>query len=419
MIKARKKITYFTRKRKIVVPILILYILNRRGLTNKMELEDFIEKVDNPNELPNVTASALLKQRMKLNPEIFVDMNDEIMRDFYTLHSDEVKTFKGYVLTAEDGSDWEVPNTPETRKNNKTKTNQCARMKVSNCYDLLNKHILDTQVESYKYSEIKLAQRHLEKIDNLNLLGTFKSITVRDRGYSCLRLMYDSIKSNQKFVVRAKKTDYKYEQSTMTSDDEWVEIGFRSERMRHYKDKDPELYEYFAKGNTLRVRIVKVKLKTGEIEILLTNLESEEFNTEDIVEIYRLRWGIETSYHHLKENMKMTNISSSKLDLIKQDIYSQMLVANMLQAIANEAEAEIDQEEYKHKMKVNMNMAIGYIKRYLLLILLEKSRKKRNELYEELEEKILKNIIPIREGRTFDRSKKTKNKHHSNKRKSF
>ena len=162
-----------------------------------------------------------------------------------------------------------------------------------------------------------------------------------------------------------------------------------------------------------------MKLKTGETEILFTNLESEKFSTEDIVEIYRLRWGIETNYHHLKENMKMTNISSSKEDLIKQDIYSQMLVANMLQAIVNEVEEEIDQEKYQHKMKINMNMAIGYVKRAMLLILIEEDNRTRAKLLDELDEKILSQIIPVRDGRTFDRNKTTKNKHHRNKRKSF
>jgi hypothetical protein len=388
--------------------------MNRKGLTNKMEIEDFI---DNKGDIPDVTSTAIYKQRLKLNAEVFVDLNDEIVMNYYTEFKDEVKTFKGYVLTGSDGSDWEVPNTPETRKNNKTKNDQCARMKVSNCFDLLNRIILDTQIEQYKYSELTLAQRHLKRIDSL--LGDFESITVNDRGYSSLKFMYECIKSDQKFVIRGKKTDYKHERSKMKSSDEWIEIGYQSERMRHYKEEYPEFYEYFKQGNTLKVRVVEVELKTGEIEILFTNLESENFSTEDIIEIYRLRWGIETNYHHLKENMKMTNISSSKEELIKQDIYSQMLVANMLQAIANEVEEEIDQEKYKHKMKVNMNMAIGYVKRYMLLILIEESNEKRAKLFDELDKKILRHIIPVREGRTFDRNKTTKNKHHRNKRKSF
>ena len=32
---------------------------------------------------------------------------------------------------------------------------------------------------------------------------------------------------------------------------------------RHYKDTDPELYEYLSSGNTIKVRCVKVELETG------------------------------------------------------------------------------------------------------------------------------------------------------------
>ena len=238
--KARKKLTDFTRKRKVIAPVLMLYIMNRKGLTNKMEIEDFINDHGNIQE---VTSSAVYKQRLKLYPEVFVYLNDEIVTNYYTESKDEVKTFKGLVLTGTDGSDWEVANTPETRKNNKMKNNQCARMKVSNCYDLLNRIILDTQIEKNKFSELALAQRHLERIDSL--LGDFESITVNDRGYSSLKFMYECIERDQKFVIRGKKTDYKHERSKMKRNDEWIEIGYQKERMKHYKDDYPEFYEYF------------------------------------------------------------------------------------------------------------------------------------------------------------------------------
>ena len=82
-------------------------------------------------------------------------------------------------------------------------------------------------------------------------------------------------------------------------------------------------------------------------------------------------------------------------------------------------EKEINQEKYKHKMKINISMAVGYIKRYIIVIMLEDDMEKRKRLYDELTNKVLKNIVPIRKGRTFDRNKNTKNRYHLNKRKSF
>lgn len=78
-----------------------------------MELEDFINICDKED----ISSPALLKQREKLNEEIFKYLNEETMKNFYNRFSEEVKTFKGYVITAIVGSDCEIPNTPLTRKN--------------------------------------------------------------------------------------------------------------------------------------------------------------------------------------------------------------------------------------------------------------------------------------------------------------
>ena len=141
---------------------------------------------------------------------------------------------------------------------------------------------------------------------------------------------------------------------------------------RYYKDTDPELYEYLCSGNTIKVRCVKVELETGEIEILLTNLETEKFTSDEIKELYNLRWQIEINYRHLKNDLKIENITSSKEVLIKQDIYSQVLVSNMLQAFINE---NINQTKYKNKMKTNTNMSVGIFKNTLIYILLENNQK--------------------------------------------
>lgn len=121
----------------------------------------------------------------------------------------------------------------------------------------------------------------------------------------------------------------------MKTDDEIIEIGYEYNRVRYYKNSDSELYKYLSNRNTIKVRCVKVKLDTGETEYLLTNLKEKEFNTNEIAFLYNMRWKIETNYHHLKSNLKIECITSSKDILIRQDIYSQVLVANILQAFIN------------------------------------------------------------------------------------
>lgn len=410
----------FSRNRKLTPKDLVLYNINNRGKTTKMELNDFLEKCN----MDDVSDVALLKQREKLNEEVFVILNNESMIDFYNNYKDEVKTFKGYVLLAIDGSDCEVPNTKVTRERykakNSTKDNRIARIKLSNCYDLLNCFVLDTQIQSYKYSEIDLASKHMENVKQL--VGDYKTINIRDRGYLSLSYMYHAIKNNEKFVIRLDKTKFKLEQKIMKTDDELVEIKYQRDRIRYYKDSDLEFYEYYENGNTIKVRFVNITLPTGEIETIITNLDKKEFNRNDIDYLYKSRWGIETNYGILKNSMMITNISSSKDGIIKQEIYSTMLVFNTLQALVNELEEEIDQEKYKHKMKVNFNMALGFTKKYLILILIAKNEDERKRLSDILFKKILENIVPIRPNRSYERNKSNNsvyNKYPINKRKSY
>lgn len=72
-------------------------------------------------------------------------------------------------------------------------------------------------------------------------------------------------------------------------------------------------------------------------------------------------------------------------------------------------------------MKVNFNMAVGFVKRFLIKILIEDDVIKRQELSDILFNNILKNLVPIRKGRKYSRDKNRKltNKHPINKRKSI
>lgn len=407
----------FTRNRKIKARDIIMYNFNNRGKTNKMELYDFINEYD----LNSISSPGFLKQREKLDPIIFKILNERSLADFYNKFPDEVKDYKGYILCAIDGSDCEVPNSKETRRRykpvNSKAYDRVARIKLSNCYDVLNKRVMDTEVEEYKHSETELAKRHIYLTSNY--IENYECIYIMDRGYFSLELLYDFTKEGILFVMRLKKAFLKKEQKMMKSNDEEVEIQYQYDRNRHYKDIYPELYWFYEKGNKIKIRLVNIELPTGEIETIMTNLPFEKFSSDDIKNIYQKRWGIETSYHELKESMQITNISSSKDVIIKQEIYSQMMVYNIIQSIIIEAESRINQKKYKHKMKINFNMAVGHTKRMFVKLLIEEDREKSMKMYDDLIERYLENLVPIIKDRHYERKQYSKNKYSINKRKSY
>jgi hypothetical protein len=416
IIKCRRNEKDFTRNRKVMPKDIILYELNKKGLSTKMEIINF----NNINDIQNISSPGLFKQREKLNPDSFIYLTQISLKSFYYDYSNEVKTYNGYILKAVDGSDFEIPNTKAAReKYNGKQQNQCARVTVSTCYDILNKYTLDTIVEKYDFSETEMLNRHLNTINNEKLLGEFKSITIADRNYKNLSFFYQSIKKDEKFLIRIASSCYEKETQAMKSDDEIIEIGYEYNRVKYYKDTDKELYEYLKSGKSIKIRCVKITLETGEIEYLLTNLDNNEFSTDEINKLYNLRWKIELNYKHLKNNLKIECITSSKDLLIKQDIYSQVLVANMLQAFINDSDEELQKLKYKNKVKTNNNMAIGIFKNTLIYILLEDDAKKRLEMMEKFQEAIMKYIISTKPNRKSIRKNNPKNRYHINQRKTF
>lgn len=191
----------------------------------------------------------------------------------------------------------------------------------------------------------------------------------------------------------------------MKSDDGIINIGCEYNRIKYYKGSSPDLYEYLSEGNTVDIRFVKIKINTNETEYLLTNLTKEEFSTAEMSNLYNLRWKIELNYKHLKNNIKIKYISSSKRILIKQDIYSQVLVANILQVYINGGDEELSHLKYKNEVKVNNNMAIGIFKNTLIYILLEENPDKMNEMMDKFQQKINRFMVPVKPNRQIKEMK--------------
>ena len=415
--KGRKSITDFTRKRKMDFEKLIHYILNKRGLCTNMEINNFFKKI---NEDTDMSAQSLLDQRLKLNPEVFVELNTEYLQGFYDEYKDtDVKNYNGYLLKAIDGSDFEIPNTNNAKKEYgmvKSKVGETIpRTSVSMCYDLLNQYIIDVIPERYRASELEMTKEHMKK--DTEITKNYKSIYVMDRGYVSLEFLIYMERSNIKFVSRLQSTYYQKEIKSMRNCDEIIELKHTRDRLNKRYFKDEKLRAYAKEKPSTRIRIIKYILNTGEEEYLITNIENLSYN--DIVEIYKKRWGIETMYYSLKSKLQIEKFTSSKKVIIEQDLYAGVLVYNMIQTMKNEATEEIEQKKYKHEMKVNENIAIGLFKDEMICILLEEDEEKRLKRYNKLCKKILKYKIPIRKDRQYKIQRRPDNKNSYNKLKGF
>lgn len=291
-----------------------------------------------------------------------------------------------------------------------------ARAGMSACFDVLNHYVLDGILDNFRSAEIEMAMKHMERTKSIT--DSYDSIYIMDRNYVSIGFMTYMIENGIKFLCRLKGlSHYTKETAAMASDDEIIEIKHTKHRMQKSRFTSEEIFAMAKAKSSTNVRVIKYTLASGEIEYLITNIF--DFTYSEIVELYGLRWGIETLYFSLKSKLKLEKFTSSITQLIEQDFFSTILAYNIIQSSKNHAEKLIDQDSYKHEMKINENMAIGFVKNELILIMLEEIKSKRLELFDGLVAKIIKHKVPVRPNRHYDVNFKTDNNNSFNKLKSF
>lgn len=167
-----------------------------------MEINNFFNKIDEDTE---ISVQSLLDQRLKLKPEVFVELNEDYLKGFYSEYRDtDVKNYKGYILKAIDGTDFEIPNTEKSKDvfgRVKAKEGESIpRTSVSMCYDVLNGYIIDVIPEKYRSNEIYMAKRHMRK--DQKITENYDSIYIMDRNYVSFDFLAFLQKNDIKFLSR-------------------------------------------------------------------------------------------------------------------------------------------------------------------------------------------------------------------------
>lgn len=347
---------------------------------------------------------------MKLNPEAFIDLYQFHNRNFYTDPDSELYTFQGFPVLAVDGSDINIPTTPETIAmfgNAAVRGGKpCAQIGLGCLYDALNRMILDASCNRVKFNEMAVAEAQIAKVRAT--IGDLPFLVAMDRGYPSMPAFLRMIDNGTYFVARLKSSDFKTEQQALSSDDEDVDIKVTKSRRYHYMGTEDEALVMSRDHFPLRMVRVWLDEDKTEYEILASNLPRDRFPADCFGELYHLRWRIETAYQTLKDRLQMENFTGTKPVLLEQDIYSTIYVSNIAEDIARDIEQEQAghlKNDYKHRMAVNRTLCIGLLKSDLIYILLEKDPQKQDELFRKLYDEISENIVPVRPDRHYRRTK--------------
>jgi hypothetical protein len=393
--------------------------LAKKGLTTTMEIRQYFQAVQRTEQ--TVSKQDYLKQRQKLNPQVFTVLNRNYLQHFYG--GKEVRRWNGYVVLAVDGSRAEIPNSEENRLVYGQSVNQygpqVARTNVSVVHDVYNRFLLDIGIDHYQSSEIEQAKAHIDAVQAI--AGEQPIFIMFDRNYESMEFMDYLEQKGIKYLIRLHKGNYEAEKSRMRSADEEVELAYTPTRLSRIKEKSAERARELARQKSRKVRIIKTKLANGEETSFMTNLV--EGGTAEILNLYRKRWGIEQKYHTLKNKLKFESVTGKASIYVEQDFWAQVLVFNMVQDLISAAEyraaKNAKKKRLKYAVRINENIAIGLFKEQFIRLFLEEDDTRKAELSKRLTADMERYIVPVRKLKGAPRKWKHCNKYKCNLKPSF
>ena len=111
----------------------------------------------------------------------------------------------------------------------------------------------------------------------------------------------------------------------------------------------------------MKVRFVRVRLPTGEWEVLATALREEAlYPTGEFLTVYHGRWGHATFYRMLKGRLEPENFSGQTEEAVRQDVPAAVFLANLESGLSKPAQAVRDAPSAPRRQPLRVNRAHAY-----------------------------------------------------------
>lgn len=407
----------FSRDRILNFQVTTLFILNLVKKSIPKEIDNFCEYCD----IQQVSRSAVTQARSKLSPVTFINLNNLLVKEFYT--NNNIKTLFGFNLTSVDGSMVELPSSLNLLKKYGGATNQTEiqipMARISKLYDPLNNIILDSIIAPYNANEREMAIQHFEALKS-NEVDVTKLLSLFDRGYPSLALIVYLLRNRSEFVMRCNKRFLKEVNLIASSKKKDVVVKISLRRATPAaKVELKQLFPDLDFEDTISIRVIIVTLSTGEKEILITSLLNKKLYPYKIfIKLYFNRWGIEESYKFIKSEIEIENFSGTTCHAVEQDFYASILAANARSLVALEAmeEEQSVPNSRKYMYAINKKISMEKFKNKFVEMLLNVDQNI-EEFCTKIKGQIKRHLCPIRPGRTFRRVRKHPNrKFHMNQR---
>jgi hypothetical protein len=393
----------FTRDCVLTFPRVMLFVLQKSLKSLQSRLHEFFWELAGPGA-PAVEASAFTHARAKLKAGAFVELNQTVLQTVYgSDYAGLVKRWRGHRLLGVDSSLMRLPSHAAVGQvfgwvqcaNHRGRQERYPQGRVSVLYDVLNEVALDSCLVGSTRAETELAHQHLAHVQPGDVLLT-------DRGYTGYAWLAAVRTRGAHFVSRCSQGSFAAVQQLFARNEENVSVevtlgapkGVRAECQEQGWPLE------------LRVRLVTVRLPSGELEVLATSLlEQAVYPTEELADLYWQRWGHETYYGRLKGRWDLEHCSGKTVEAVEQDFAATVLLSNMESVLIGPAQAELEAQTAHRQQPAQVNRAVSvHALKYRLIELLSASVPI-EQVLDELTQAFQANPISERPGRNVKRRK--------------
>lgn len=361
----------FTRKRKIPFSQVIKSLIYMGGRSLNRELLD-VWRLDQSTP----TVSAFIQQRSKLSEDAFPFLFKELNEMF-----PGNRDIDGYRILACDGSDQHYAANPEDtacyfHANENSKGYNLLHLNA--LYDLQSKRYVDAILQPRRNADEIGA--FISMIDRFE--GDEKTIFTADRGYESYNVLAHIQERGMKYVLRIKNPSSSgILQSLHLQENCTFDLAFSyflTKKQTNFVKQDRSQYHILPKESRfdfcdlhhtfyypISFRVVSVEIAAGVFEYLITNLDPLSFPPDKLKCIYKLRWGIETSFRDLKYTIGLSAFHSKKAEFICQEIFARLIFYNLCEMVVSHA--AIFHRTASHVYQLNFSQAVHILRRFFSL----------------------------------------------------
>jgi hypothetical protein len=310
---------------------------------------------------------------------------------------------QGRPIKVIDGSMVTLPDTPKNRK-----AYPCARSPKPS-FPLMRIVVLFSMVSG---AILSLAQANLYTSE-LRLFGLLMSqlargdIVVGDRGFGnfVVLALLGSLNQQIDFIGRSvRRVDGRRRLKRLGKND-WLVVWNKGEHLCPWLP----LLQWSGLAAQLTVRVVRGSVyqkgfRVRQVTLGTTLLDPERYPAEQILQAYVRRWRLEMCLDDLKTTLQMEMLRSRSPEMAHKEVYMRLIGHNLIRCTMAEAASE-------HGValdRISFKGSLDALRQFTQAIAQARSKKKRQELWDELLRTLATDLVPERPGRREPRAVKRK-----------